>query len=138
MKIYENHNQRMNYVEKSHSDLDYIKRMRESLSPGKDNDAMVLTEEFSMISFRTVVEPAHKYNHRYNHRIEVKIYGYNVRNLEIREVKPSSRDWVEQKLAININGRTIRFNVATADKLFNKSSVLNEINFKMRELLLKI
>lgn len=134
MKIYENHNQRMNYVEKSHSDLGYIKRMRESLSPGKDNDAMVLTEEFSMISFRTVVEPAHKYNHR----IEVKIYGYNVRNLEIREVKPSSRDWVEQKLAININGRTIRFNVATADKLFNKSSVLNEINFKMRELLLKI
>ena len=134
MKIYENHNQRMNYVEKSHSDLGYIKRMRESLSPGKDNDAMVLTEEFSMISFRTVVEP----KHLYSHRIEVKIYGYNVKNLEIREVKPSSRDWVEQKLAININGRTIRFNVATADKLFNKSSVLNEINFKMRELFLKI
>lgn len=134
MKIYENHNQKMNYVEKSHSDLGYIKRMRESLSPGKDNDAMVLTEEFSMISFRTVVET----KHLYKHRMEVKIYGYNVRNLEIREVKPSSRDWVEQKLAININGRTIRFNVATSDKLFNKSSALNEINFKMRELLLKI
>lgn len=134
MKIYENHNQRMNYVEKSRSDLGYRKRMIDSLKPGKDNDAMVLTEEFSMISFRTVVEP----KHLYSHRIEVKIYGYNVKNLEIREVKPSSRDWVEQKLAININGRTIRFNVATADKLFNKSSVLNEINFKMRELLLKI
>ena len=134
MNIYENPNQRIQYVDKSYLNLDYKQRIRDSLIPGRGRDAMVLTEEFSMISFRTVVEPAHKYNHR----IEVKIYGYNVRNLEIREVKPSSRDWVEQKLAININGRTIRFNVATADKLFNKSSVLNEINFKMRELLLKI
>lgn len=134
MNIYKNHNQRMNYIEKSYTDPDYMKRMRESLSPGKDNDAMVLTEEFSTISFRTIGY----LNNSHNHKIEVNIYGYNVRNLEIREVKPSSRDWVEQKLAININGRTIRFNVATADKLFNKSSVLNEINFKMRELLLKI
>ena len=134
MKIYENHNQRMNYVEKSRSDLGYRNRMIDSLKPGKDNDAMVLTEEFSMISFRTVVEP----KHLYSHRIEVNIYGYNPKNLVISQVKPSSRDYVEQKLAININGRAIRFNVATADKLFNKSSVLNEINFKMRELFLKI
>ena len=134
MKIYNDIEQRSYYKNKAFLDSEYKKRMIDSLKPGKDNDAMVLTEEFSMISFRTVIEPKHKYNHR----IEVKIYGYNVKNLEIREVKPSSRDWVEQKLAININGRTIRFNVATADKLFNKSSVLNEINFKMRELLLKI
>ena len=107
------------------------------MKPGKDNDAMVLTEEFSMITFRTVIEPAHKYN-QYNHRIEVKIYGYNVKNLEIREVKPSSRDWVEQKATISINGRLIGFNVATAEKWLNKSSVLTEINFKMRKLLSRI
>ena len=95
---------------------------------------MVLTEEFSMITFRTVVEP----KHLYSHRIEVKIYGYNVKNLEIREVKPSSRDWVEQKATISINGRLIGFKVATADKLFNKYSALNEINFKMRKLLSRI
>ena len=134
MNIYENPNQRMHYVDKSCLNLDYKQRIKESLSPGKDNDAMVLTEEFSIISFRTVTYPSSSYNHK----IEVNIYGYNPKNLVISQVKPSSRDWVEQKLAININGRTIRFNVATADKLFNKSSVLNEINFKMRELLLKI
>ena len=134
MKIYENRDQRMHYVEKSHADLGYRKRIREALSPGKDNDAMILTEEFSMISFRTVVEPKHKYNHR----IEVKIYGYNVKNLEIREIKPSSRDWVEQKLAINRNGRAIHFRVATAEKFLNTSSVLTEINFKMRKLLLRV
>ena len=134
MKIYENIEQRSYYKHKACLDSEYKNRIRDSLSPERDNDAMVLTEEFSIISFRTVVEP----KHLYNHRIEVKIYGYNVKNLEILVVKPSSRDWMEQKLAININGRTIRFNVATADKLFNKSSALNEINFKMRELLLKI
>ena len=134
MKIYKNTDQRMHYVEKSHADLSYRKRIRESLSPGKDNDAMVMTEEFSIISFRTVVYP----NNSYNHKIEVNIYGYEPKNLKINEVKPSSRDYIEQKLAISINGRTIRFNVATADKLFNQSSVLNEINFKMRKLLLKV
>lgn len=134
MKIYENRDKRMHYVEKSHTDLEYRKRIRETLSPGKDNDAMVLTEEFSTISFRTVTYPSSSYNHK----IEVNICGYNPKNLKINEVKPSSRDYIEQKLAISINGRTIRFNVATADKLFNPSSVLNEINFKMRKLLLKV
>ena len=134
MKIYENHNQRMNYVDKSCLNLDYKQRIRDSLSPGRDNDAMVLTEEFSIISFRTIVEPAHKYNHK----IEVNIYGYNPKNLVISQVKPSSRDYVEQKLAININGRAIRFNVATAERLFNPSSVLSQIDFKLRKLLLKV
>ena len=134
MKIYKNTDQRMHYVEKSHADLSYRKRIRESLSPGKDNDAMVLTEEFSTISFRTVVYP----NNLYNHKIEVNIYGYEPKNLKINEVKPSSRDYIEQKLAISINGRTIRFNVATAEKLFNQSSVLSQIDFKMRKLLLKV
>ena len=134
MKIYENLEQRSYYRHKAFLDSEYKNRIRDSLIPGKDNDAMVLTEEFSMISFRTVVE----LNNSYKHRIEVKIYGYNVKNLEIREVKPSSRDWMEQRVGININGRTIRFEVATADKLFNKSSALNKINFKMRELLLKL
>ena len=134
MNIYENPNQRKYYIDKSCLDLDYKQRIRDSLSPGKDSDAMVLTEEFSIISFRTVYD----YNNSHNNKIEVNIYGYNPKNLVISQVKPSSRDYVEQKLAININGRAIRFNVATADKLFNKSSVLNEINFKMRELFLKI
>ena len=134
MKIYENLEQRSYYKHKAFLDSKYKKKIIDSLKPGKDNDAMVLTEEFSMISFRTVVEPKHKYNHR----IEVKIYGYNVKNLEIREIKPSSRDWVEQKATISINGRLISFKVATADKLFNKYSALNEINFKMRKLLLKL
>lgn len=137
MKIYENTVQRMHYVEKSNADLGYRKRMRESLSPGKDNDAMVLTEEFSTIIFRTVVYQTNS-NKSYDHKIEVNIYGYEPKNLKITEVKPSSRDYIEQKLAININGRTIRFYVATADKLFNQSSVLNEINFKMKKLLLKV
>ena len=137
MKIYENTDQRMHYVEKSYANLSYRKRIRESLSPGKDNDAMVLTEEFSTISFRTVVYQTNS-NKSYDHKIEVNIYGYEPKNLKITEVKPSSRDYIEQKLAININGRTIRFYVATADKLFNQSSVLNEINFKMRKLLLKV
>ena len=137
MKIYENRDQRMHYVEKSHADLGYRKRIRESLSPGKDNDAMVLTEELSTISFRTVVYQTNS-NKSYDHKIEVNIYGYEPKNLKITEVKPSSRDYIEQKLAININGRTISFYVATADKLFNQSSVLNEINFKMRKLLLKV
>ena len=137
MKIYENTDKRMHYVEKSYADLSYRKRIRESLSPGKDSDAMVLTEEFSTISFRTVVYQTNS-NKSYDHKIEVNIYGYEPKNLKITEVKPSSRDYIEQKLAININGRTIRFNVATADKLFNQSSVLNEINFKMKKLLLKV
>ena len=137
MKIYENRDKRMHYVEKSYANLSYRKRIRESLSPGKDNDAMVLTEEFSTIIFRTVVYQTNS-NKSYDHKIEVNIYGYEPKNLKITEVKPSSRDYIEQKLAININGRTIRFNVATADKLFNQSSVLNEINFKMRKLLLKV
>lgn len=134
MKIYENFNQRIHYVDKSCLDLDYKQRIRDSLSPGRDNDAMVLTEEFSIVSFRTVNYP----NSSYNHKIEVNIYGYNPKNLTILEVKPSSRDWVEQKLAISINGRAIRFYVATAEKLFNTSSVLTEIDFKMRKLLLKV
>ena len=138
MNIYENPNQRRHYVDKSYLDLDYKQRIRESLSPGKDSDAMVLTEEFSTISFRTVVYQTNS-NKSYDHKIEVNIYGYEPKkNLKINEVKPSSRDFIEQKLAININGRTIRFYVATADKLFNQSSVLNEINFKMRKLLLKV
>ena len=134
MNIYENPNQRRHYVDKSYLNLDYKQRIRDSLSPGRDSDAMVLTEEFSIVSFRTVTYP----NSSYNHKIEVNIYGYNPKNLIISQVKPSSRDWVEQKLAININGRAIRFNVATAEKLLNTSSVLTEIDFKMRKLLLKV
>ena len=134
MNIYENPNQRIHYVEKSYLNLDYKQRIRDSLSPGRDSDAMVLTEEFSIISFLTVTYPSSSYNHK----IEVNIYGYNPKNLVISQVKPSSRDYVEQKLAININGRTIRFNVATAEKLFNPSSVLSQIDFKMRKLLLKV
>ena len=134
MNIYENPNQRIDYVNKSCLNLDYKQRIRDSLSPGRDNDAMVLTEEFSIISFLSVYE----YNNSHNNKIEVNIYGYNPKNLIISQVKPSSRDWVEQKLAININGRAIRFNVATAEKLLNTSSVLTEINFKMRKLLLKV
>ena len=134
MNIYENPNQRRHYVDKSYLDLDYKQRIRDSLSPGRDSDAMVLTEEFSTISFRTVYD----YNNSHNNKIEVNIYGYNPKNLIISQVKPSSRDWIEQKLAININGRAIRFNVATAEKLFNPSSVLSQIDFKMRKLLLKV
>ena len=134
MNIYENPNQRIDYVNKSCLNLDYKQRIRDSLSPGRDNDAMVLTEEFSIISFLTVYD----YNNSHNNKIEVNIYGYNPKNLIISQVKPSSRDWVEQKLAININGRAIRFNVATAEKWLNTSSVLTEINFKMRKLLLKV
>lgn len=134
MNIYENPNQRIHYVDKSYLDIDYKQRIRDSLSPGADSDAMVLTEEFSIITFRTVYD----YNNSRNHKIEVNIYGYNPKNLVISQVKPSSRDYVEQKLAININGRAIRFNVATAEKLFNPSSVLTEIDFKMRKLLLKV
>ena len=134
MNIYENPNQRIDYVNKSCLNLDYKQRIRESLRPGKDSDAMVLTEEFSIISFLTVYD----YNNSHNNKIEVNIYGYNPKNLIISQVKPSSRDWVEQKLAININGRAIRFNVATAEKLFNPSSVLSQIDFKMRKLLLKV
>ena len=133
MNIYENPNQRIDYVEKSCLNLDYKQRIKDSLSPGKDSDAMVLTEEFSIISFLTV----YGYNNSHNH-IEVNIYGYNPKNLIISQVKPSSRDWVEQKLAININGRAIRFYVATAEKLFNPSSVLSQIDFKMRKLLSKV
>ena len=80
MNIYENPNQRMHYVDKSCLNLDYKQRIRDSLSPGRDNDAMVLTEEFSIISFRTVTYPSSLYNHK----IEVNIYGYNPKNLEIR------------------------------------------------------
>ena len=134
MKIYENYNQRIDYVDKSCLNLDYRQRIKESLSPGKDNDAMVLTEEFSIISFRTVTSQ----NSLYNYKTEVNIYGYNPKNLVISRVKPSSRDYVEQKLSININGRTIRFNVATAEKLFNPSFVLSQIDFKLRKLLLKV
>ena len=134
MNIYENPNQRRHYVDKSYLNLDYKQRIRDSLSPGRDSDAMVLTEEFSTISFRTVYDC----NNSHNDKIEVNIYGYNPKNLIISQVKPSSRDWVEQKLAININGRAIRFNVATAEKLFNPSSVLSQIDFKMRKLLLKV
>ena len=132
MKIYKNFDQRKHYVDKSCLDLDYRQRIRDSLGIG--NDAMVLTEEFSIISFRTVTYPSSSYNHK----IEVNIYGYNPKNLIISQVKPSSRDYVEQKLAISINKRTIRFNVATAEKLFNPSSVLSQIDFKMRKLLLKV
>ena len=134
MKIYENYNQRIDYVDKSCLNLDYRQRIKESLSPGKDNDAMVLTEEFSIISFRTVTSQ----NSLYNYKTEVNIYGYNPKNLVISRVKPSSRDYVEQKLSININGRTIRFNVATAERLLNPSSVLSQIDFKLRKLLLKV
>ena len=134
MNIYENPNQRMHYVNKSCLNLDYKQRIKESLSPGKDNDAMVLTEEFSIISFRTVTYPSSSRNHK----IEVNIYGYEPKNLVISQVKPSSRNWVGQKLAININGRAIRFNVATAERLFNPSSVLSQIDFKLRKLLLKV
>ena len=134
MNIYENPNQRIHYVDKSYLNLDYKQRIRDSLSPGRDSDAMVLTEEFSTISFRTVYDC----NNSHNNKIEVNIYGYNPKNLVISQVKPSSRDWVEQKLAININGRAIRFRVATAEKLLNTSSVLTEINLKMRKLLLKV
>ena len=134
MNIYENPNQRIHYVDKSCLNLDYKQRIKDSLRPGKDSDAMVLTEEFSIISFLTVCD----YNNSYNRKIEVNIYGYEPKNLIISQVKPSSRDWVEQKLAININGRAIRFNVATAEKWLNTSSVLTEINFKMRKLLLKV
>ena len=134
MNIYENPNQRRHYVDKSYLNLDYKQRIRDSLSPGRDSDAMVLTEEFSIISFLTVYD----YNNSHNNKIEVNIYGYNPKNLIISQVKPSSRDWVEQKLAININGRAIRFRVATAEKFLNTSSVLTEINFKMRKLLLKV
>ena len=134
MNIYENYNQRIDYVDKSCLNLDYKQRIKDSLSPGRDSDAMVLTEEFSTISFRTVYD----YNNSHNNKIEVNIYGYEPKNLIISQVKPSSRDWVEQKLAININGRAIRFNVATAEKLFNPSSVLSQIDFKMRKLLLKV
>ena len=134
MNIYENPNKRRHYVYKSCLNLDYKQRIKESLSPGRDNDAMVLTEEFSIISFRTVTYPSSSYNHK----IEVNIYGYKPKNLVLLQVKPSSRDYVEQKLVININGRAIRFRVATAERLFNPSSVLTEIDFKMRKLLLKI
>ena len=134
MNIYENPNQRIYYINKSCLNLDYKQRIKESLSPGRDSDAMVLTEEFSIISFLTVYD----YNNSHNNKIEVNIYGYEPKNLIISQVKPSSRDWVEQKLAININGREIRFNVATAEKLFNPSSVLSQIDFKMRKLLLKV
>lgn len=134
MNIYENPNQRIDYVNKSCLNLDYKQRIKDSLNTGKDSDAMVLTEEFSIISFRTIVD----LNLPYNYKIEVNVYGYNPKNLIISQVEPSSRDWVEQKLAININGRAIRFNVATAEKLLNTSSVLTEINSKMRKLLLKV
>ena len=134
MNIYENPNQRIVYVNKSCLNLDYKQRIKESLRPGKDSDAMVLTEEFSIISFLTVYD----YNNSHNNKIEVNIYGYEPKNLTILEVKPSSRDWVEQKVVISINGRAIRFNVATAEKLFNPSSVLSQIDFKMRKLLLKV
>ena len=134
MNIYKNPSQRIDYVNKSCLNLDYKQRIKESLSPGGDSDAMVLTEEFSIISFLTVYD----YNNSHNDKIEVNIYGYNPKNLIISQVKPSSRDWIEQKLAININGRAIRFYVATAEKLFNPSSVLSQIDFKMRKLLLKV
>ena len=127
MKIYENIEQRSYYRHKACMDSEYKNKIRDSLMPGKDSESILLTEEFSIIIFKKTGED-----------IEVNIYGYNVKNLEIREVKPSSRDWTEQAAVIAINKRLIRFKVATADKLFNKSSALNEINFKMRKLLLKI
>ena len=132
MKIYKNFDQRKHYVDKSCLDLEYRQRIRDSLSIG--NEAMVLTEEFSIITFRKVF----MLNNAHNYDMEVSINGYGPKNLTILEVKPSSRDWVEQKLGININGRAIRFNVATAEKLFNPSSVLTEIDFKMRKLLIRV
>ena len=132
MKIYKNFDQRKHYVDKSCLDLDYRQRIRDSMSIG--NAAMVLTEEFSIITFRKVF----KINNAYSYDMEVSINGYGPKNLTILEVKPSSRDWVEQKLGININGRAIRFNVATAEKLFNPSSVITEIDFKMRKLLIRV
>ena len=132
MKIYKNFDQRKHYVDKSCLELDYRQRIRDSMSIG--NAAMVLTEEFSIITFRKVF----KINNAYSYDMEVSINGYGPKNLTILEVKPSSRDWVEQKLGININGRAIRFNVATAEKLFNPSSVITEIDFKMRKLLIRV
>ena len=132
MKIYKNFDQRKHYVEKSCLDLDYKQRIRDSLSIG--NATMVLTEEFSIITFRKVF----KINNAYSYDMEVSIYGYNPKNLAVLEVKSDSRDYVEQKLAININGRAISFNVATAEKLFNQSSVITEIDFKMRKLLIRV
>lgn len=134
MNIYENPNQRRHYVDKSYLNLDYKQRIRDSLSPGRDNEAMVLTEEFSIITFRKVF----RLNNAFNYDMEVNINGYRPKNLTILEVKPSVRDWAEQKLVISINKRLIRFRVATAEKLFNPSSVLTEIDFKMRKLLLKV
>lgn len=84
MNIYENPNQRIDYVDKSCLNLDYKQRIKDSLRPGKDSDAMVLTEEFSIISFKKIVKD-----------LEVNVYGYNPKNLIISQVKPSSRDWVE-------------------------------------------
>ena len=69
MNIYENPNQRIDYVNKSCLSLDYKQRLRDSLSPGRDNDAMVLTEEFSIISSLTVYE----YNNSHNNKIEINI-----------------------------------------------------------------
>ena len=134
MNIYKNPSQRIDYINKSWLNLDYKQRIKDSLRPGKDSDAMVLTEEFSIITFRKVF----KINNAYSYDMEVSINGYGPKNLTILEVKPSSGDWVEQKLGININGRAIRFNVATAEKLLNTSSVLSKIDFKMRKLLLKV
>ena len=134
MNIYENPNQRRHYVDKSYLNLDYKQRIRDSLSPGRDNEAMVLTEEFSIITFRKVF----KFNNALNYDMKVGINGYMPKNLTILEVKPSSRDWAEQKVVININKRLIRFRAATSEKLFNPSSVLTEIDFKMRKLLLKV
>ena len=132
MNIYKNLNQRKHYIDKSCLNLDYKQRIMDSLSIG--NAAMVLTEEFSIITFRKVF----KINNAYSYDMEVSIYGYNPKNLAVLEVKSDSRDYVEQKLAININGRGISFNVATAEKLFNPSSVITEIDFKMRKLLIRV
>ena len=134
MNIYENPNQRRHYVDKSYLNLDYKQRIRDSLSPGRDNEAMVLTEEFSIITFRKVF----RLNNAFNYDMKVNINGYRPKNLTILEFKTSVRDWAEQKLVISINKRLIRFRVATAEKLFNPSSVLTEIDFKMRKLLLKV
>ena len=134
MNIYKNPSQRIDYVNKSCLNLDYKQRIRDSLRPGKDSDAMVLTEEFSIITFRKVF----RFNNALNYDMEVGINGYNPKNLIISQVKPSSRDWAEQKMVISINKRLIRFRVATAEKLFNPSSVLSQIDFKMRKLLLKV
>ena len=127
MKIYNDLEQRNYYNDKAFLDSEYKNKIRDSLTAGDDSESILLTEEFSIITFKKIAEG-----------LEVKIYGYSVKNLEIREIKPSSRDWMEQVAVISINRRLIRFKVATADKLFNKSSALNEINFKMRELLLKL